>query len=127
MDPGREEAVEGHVAEKEAFIARLRKRLEASDEQATPASAAAPLSQAPAVAAADAAADAQSWEPEDASVAAENASRQSVHVRCTLTALLVSCIAFSQKILRDPWVLLATQFYSSSDQQPSATGICRLL
>ena len=86
MDPGREVAVESHVADQQAFIANLCKRLEAPDEQPASTSTSAQgaqVAQVPAAGAAGEPTDAeQSWEPEDATTAAENASRQSVHVRC---------------------------------------------
>lgn len=117
--------MESHVAYQEAFISNLRKRLEASDEQPASTSTSAQAAQAaqvPAAAAGGQPTDVEkSWEREDATTADENASRQSVHVRCTLTASPCRCMR-SQKHLRVSWIVLQPEFLFSSSFKQSVTA-----
>ena len=91
MDPGTEVAVESHVADQALFVANLRKRLEASEEEAK---CTASVQDQPAPAAPENGADeSQSHQPEDDTEALEDASRKAVHVRFalhTLTRFMIS-------------------------------------
>jgi hypothetical protein len=111
MDSGDDVAVvESHVADQVAFIANLRKCLEASDEDsatncALPATASAAA--APVAATAEAAAEGQPGDPQEnddaAASAAQEASRQRVHVRPAVPA---TCASPKYKIVSGQFPLL---------------------
>lgn len=99
MDPGRDVAVESHVADQAAFISNLKKSLEAPEEEAHSTSTASQPAQAPVVATAGVPADTPSWEPQERAAALENASRQSVHVRCDFTTYTSNQLHRPQQIV----------------------------